>query len=94
MDSSDPRFGQVVETLKKLAREGASVAVLLETAKEDIGDLSSSIAAVLAFRRAFDIPLFAATSLGGWAGFNERGEGVSSEQLESEWGELIRSHIR
>lgn len=91
---SDSDLGHVVEKLKGLAREGASVAVLLETVRTDVADRSSPIEAALAFYRAFDISLFVAKSLGGWAGFNDRNEGVSSEQLESEYGELLRSHVR
>lgn len=88
---SESDFKKAVEKLKKLAREGALLAELLEAVKADVADRSSPVEAALAFYRAFDIPLFVASSLAGWSGFNAQNEGVSTEQLEAEFGELVRS---
>ncbi len=94
MDLDDRDFDRVVEELRAMARTGASTGSLLEFAKTTVAVHSTPIHAVVAFYRAFNIPLMVATSLGGWAGFNEENQGVSSEDLESEFGELLRSNIR
>ena len=81
---------------RQTAMGGAGVAIgsLLESAKATVVVHSSTQCAVIAFYRAFNTPRLVATSLGVWAGFSEENQGVSSEALEAEFGELLRSNIR
>lgn len=94
MNIDDDEFLQSVEHLQALARTGASLSTLLDFAKANIATRSSSTHALVAFYRAFDIPLSVATSLGTWVGFSGTNPGVSADELESKFGELIRRKIR
>lgn len=91
----DPSFWQAVEALRKLALEGTALAELLESAKARAGK-RNTVLAIAIFYRAFDLPLGVATSLGSWTGFEaEFGrDGRTAEDLEAEYGELIRVHAR
>ncbi len=64
MDLDDRDFDRAVEELRAMARTGASTGSLLEFAKTTVAVHSTPIHAVVAFYRAFSIPLMVATSLG------------------------------
>jgi hypothetical protein len=84
-----------VKELRELATKGAALSELLEWAKARAGK-GKTVLAIAIFYRAFDLPMAVVTSLGGWTGFEaEHGNpGRTAEELEAEYGELIRAHVR
>jgi hypothetical protein len=95
MELDDPSFWQAVEELRELALKGAALSELLELAQARAGK-GNTVLAVALFYRAFDLPLQVAKSLGEWTEFEvEFGNpGRTAEELEAEYGELIRAHAR
>lgn len=94
MDIRGSEFASIVDVLRGMARDGSPVNAMLEFVRESVAHRSSAVHAVMAFRRAFDISLHDATSIGGWAGFSETGLGRSGDELEAEFGELLRGNVR
>jgi hypothetical protein len=95
MELDDPDFLQAVEGLRELAIKGTGLSELLEWAKARAGK-AKTVLAIAIFYRAFDLPMGVVTSLGGWTGFAaEHGNsGTTAEELDAEYGELIRAHVR
>lgn len=67
---------RAVSALKALAREGAPMSALLECARDKVSLRSTPTHALMAFYRAFDVPISLATSLGRWADFSAPNPGV------------------
>lgn len=95
MTPEDPSFWEAVEELRELALRGAELSELLEFAKARAGK-GNTVLAIALFYRAFDLPLRDAISLGGWVGFQVDfgNSGMTAEELETEYGELVRTAVR
>ena len=95
MDLDDPFFWQAVEELRELAINDTELSELLRLAKARTGKGKTVLACAM-FYRAFDLPMQVVTSLGGWAGFEAEfgNPGRTAEELDEEYGDLIRAHVR
>lgn len=94
MKLDDHEFQAAVKQMQTMAASGAHLEQLLRFAQTHVAARMNVIAALVAFYRAFDIPLGTATCLGTWEGFGGENPTVSGESLELEFGEQIRSKLR
>jgi len=95
MKLDDPSFLQAVEDLRELAINGKDLPALLQFAKVRAGKGKTVLACAI-FYRAFDLPMVVVTSLGAWTGFEAElgNRGRTAEDLDAEYGEVIRAHVR
>lgn len=81
---------EVLNVLRCAAKEGATIAELIELSQTLTGR-PYRLSAIYVFRMAFNLPIRDAKMIGGWTGF---GGPVDAARLEEELGDLVRSSVR
>ncbi|MBK8254324.1 MAG: hypothetical protein IPK82_16855 [Polyangiaceae bacterium] len=94
MKLDDEQFDAAVDQMRTLAAGGAHLEEVLIFSRTHIAARMNTVASLVAFQRAFGIPLTVAACLGVWEGFHGENPPVSGESLEAEFGEQIRSAAR